>query len=83
MEIKQYLANLFDFPATVPKNYVTSLSANYPNPFNPETRIDFSLKNDSFIELSIFNVKGQLVKKLVDKSMKEGNHSVISLLSEY
>ncbi len=56
-------------------SYVNRLGCNYPNPFNPETRIDFSLKNAGRAKLDIFNVKGQLVKTLVDDKLTEGNHS--------
>jgi hypothetical protein len=37
---------------------------NYPNPFNPSTTIEFSIQNDSKIELAIFNLKGQKIKTL-------------------
>ena len=37
------------------------ISQNYPNPFNPETRIDYSI-SDSYAELMIYNIKGQIVK---------------------
>jgi len=50
--------------------------ANYPNPFNPITNISFSLSQNSEItKLQIFNLKGQLVKTLLDKSLPAGNHS--------
>lgn len=44
----------------------TSLSANYPNPFNPETKIAFSLHESSKTNLTIYNVKGEKVKVLVN-----------------
>ena len=50
-------------------------SGNYPNPFNPETNISFSLKKDSSVELTIFNIKGEKVKKLVSDYLNKGNHS--------
>jgi hypothetical protein len=53
------------------------LMQNYPNPFNPTTNIDFSLKNDSFVSLNIYNIKGQKVKTLVTDEMQAGNHSVV------
>jgi len=54
-----------------------TLFQNYPNPFNPTTTIEFSIQNDSKVELTIFNVKGQKVKKLVSNQQPEGQHSVI------
>jgi hypothetical protein len=53
-----------------------SLSQNYPNPFNPETYIDFALPFDSEVSLKIFNVKGQLVRTLVQERMNTGTHTV-------
>lgn len=50
---------------------------NFPNPFNPSTTIEFSIPNDSDIELSIFNVKGQLIKALMKNHFKKGRHSII------
>ncbi len=57
-------------------SYVNNLGSNYPNPFNPETRIDFSLKDAGRATLKIYNVKGQLVKTLVDDRLDQGNHSI-------
>ena len=50
---------------------------NSPNPFNPTTRIDYTLKNTGFVELSIFNSKGQLIKNLINENQEKGNYSVI------
>ncbi len=55
----------------------TELTGNYPNPFNPTTNIQFSLKTDSKVSLSIYNIRGQKVKTLVEDSMPAGYHSVI------
>ncbi len=50
---------------------------NYPNPFNPTTLIAYSLPNDSKIELRIFNIKGQLVKTLVDGKQLAGSYEMV------
>ncbi|MCD4817929.1 MAG: T9SS type A sorting domain-containing protein [Candidatus Cloacimonetes bacterium] len=58
--------------------FVTELQGNYPNPFNPETKISFSTSDSSEnTELEIYNLKGQKVKTLVDEKLEVGNHSVI------
>ncbi|MDA3812760.1 MAG: T9SS type A sorting domain-containing protein [Candidatus Cloacimonetes bacterium] len=49
----------------------------YPNPFNPETTISFSIPEDSNVELTIFNIRGQMVKTLVNSNLDKGNHSII------
>ncbi len=56
---------------------VTSLYGNYPNPFNPETNIKFSLANKSKVELEVYNLKGQKVKTLVSDVLEAGPHSIV------
>ena len=51
--------------------------SNFPNPFNPTTTIEFSIKNDSNIELSIYNIKGQKITTLIQNEFTKGNHSII------
>ena len=58
------------------ENSKISLS-NYPNPFNPTTTIQFSIPENSDIELVVYNVKGQKIKTLADKQFTKGTHSVI------
>ena len=50
------------------------LSQNYPNPFNPETTIEFGLPEAGFVEISIFDINGKLVRKLVSEEKHAGNH---------
>jgi len=50
---------------------------NYPNPFNPETTIYFELVEKGPVTLSIYDMKGNHVKKLVDSFWDIGNHQVI------
>ncbi|MDP8322401.1 MAG: T9SS type A sorting domain-containing protein, partial [Candidatus Stygibacter australis] len=54
-----------------------TLNGNYPNPFNPETEIMFLLPNNEKINLSVYNLKGQLVRTLVDNYLPGGSHSII------
>jgi hypothetical protein len=53
------------------------LAQNRPNPFNPTTTIDFYIESQSDVRLEVFNVLGQLVKTLVDRSMAPGQYSVV------
>ncbi|GAB1468587.1 hypothetical protein MASR2M64_13240 [Candidatus Cloacimonadota bacterium] len=55
----------------------TCLMNNYPNPFNPETTFRFSLKETSPTKLSIYNLKGQLVRTLINKDMLAGTHQIV------
>ena len=55
----------------------TKLYQNYPNPFNPATNIKFSISREGKVELTVYNVLGQVVDKLVEGNLKAGNHSVV------
>lgn len=48
----------------------------YPNPFNPSTTISFELPERTEISLNIYNVKGQLVKTLINDRLDKGIHSL-------
>ena len=50
---------------------------NYPNPFNPETTISFSLVKPTKTKIEIFNIKGQKVKTLLDDKLDSGEHKVV------
>lgn len=50
------------------------LMSNYPNPFNPVTRIPFRLMRSSHVELAIFDVTGRKVKTLMDGPQDAGMH---------
>jgi flagellar hook assembly protein FlgD len=53
------------------------LSWNYPNHFNPTATIVYNLLEAAKVQLDIYNVKGQLVKTLVNAEMSAGMHSVV------
>ena len=59
----------------LPKSF--SLSAAYPNPFNPTTTLSFALPIKSDVTLSIYNLQGREVISLVDQNMEAGYHSVV------
>ena len=52
------------------------ISQNYPNPFNPSTTITYQLQKSWMVNISIYNVAGQLVKTLVNKWQNAGRHSI-------
>lgn len=56
---------------------VTRLRANYPNPFNPTTTIAFDLAQPGNARLSVYNVKGQLVKVLAAGELGAGSHKLV------
>jgi len=58
----------------IPDKYV--LYQNYPNPFNPSTTIKFALRQDSKVNLTVFNILGEKVAKLINQEMKAGYHQI-------
>ena len=60
--------------AAVPLAY--ELAHPYPNPFNSETILRFSLPEDNRVALRIYNVQGQRIRTLVDEAMSAGQYSV-------
>ncbi len=59
---------------TLPTLY--ELYQNYPNPFNPTTTIGFSLPRQNDVTLSVYDVRGKEVARLVDSEMAPGRYSV-------
>ncbi len=57
-----------------PKEF--TLNQNYPNPFNPSTVIKFSVPKDGNVSIKVYDIKGQLIKTLVNQNIIVGNYSV-------
>lgn len=51
-------------------------SCNYPNPFNPETVIEFEIKEKLFLNISIYSVNGSLIRTLSEDEYNSGVHKV-------
>ena len=63
-----------DLNETLPSQFV--LHSNYPNPFNPTTKISYSISSASEVSLSIYNIRGELVNKLASGLHQPGTHSI-------
>jgi hypothetical protein len=77
--IHQYPTSIGDFTVCAPK---TELLGNFPNPFNPQTTIQFSLsfgegRGEGFVKIDVYNVRGQRVRTLVNDMYSTGEHSVV------
>ena len=58
----------------MPSEFV--LHQNFPNPFNPETQISFTLAKPGNAILRVFDVQGREVRTLLDRDLMEGMHRV-------
>jgi hypothetical protein len=56
---------------------VYSLEQNYPNPFNPSTTIKYSIAEDGFVKLVVYNLLGEEVTTLVSNEQKAGRYEVV------
>ncbi len=63
-----------DEGSMLPSEY--ALFQNYPNPFNPSTQIAFDVPTSEFVMLRVYNLLGQDVQTLINKSMTPGRYTV-------
>lgn len=52
------------------------LSQNFPNPFNPSTKIKFSVPNSTNVSLKIFNNTGQEIAELINEKLNNGSYEI-------
>jgi hypothetical protein len=81
--VKFISLNTANVQHTIHKDNWVSLGQNFPNPLNlqrvrnAQTSIEFQLKENSTVNLEIYNVKGQVIKNLIKESyLTKGSHSV-------
>jgi hypothetical protein len=60
----------------------TALVGNFPNPFNPETTINYTIKEPVNVRLDVYNLKGQLVRTLVNADQASGRYRVVFTASD-
>ncbi|TAK57924.1 MAG: T9SS type A sorting domain-containing protein, partial [Bacteroidetes bacterium] len=84
-EIRPVVGRSFKYNVTGPlgiRDYQPSLPVasrllqNYPNPFNPTTEVQFEIKEQGFVTLTIFNILGEEVETLVNESLTPGTYHV-------
>ena len=55
----------------------TSLTKNYPNPFNPSTTIDYQLSDAGMVSMIVYDIKGAAVKTLVNEVQEADYHNLV------
>ena len=58
----------------IPVGY--SLSQNYPNPFNPSTYINFTIPNNTHVRITVYDITGRVVQRLLNETKVAGNHNI-------
>ena len=61
-------------PQSIPASY--GLSQNFPNPFNPTTRIHFDIKTEGWTRLTVHNILGERVAELVNGVQPPGSYEI-------
>lgn len=70
----EYVATSIDEPSELPRE--VTLGKNYPNPFNPTTKISYSLPSAKDVTLKVYDVLGREVATLVNSKQQAGSYSV-------
>ncbi len=63
-------------PVIKPSPGSYKLEQNYPNPFNPYTTIHFELKENVFVNVTIYSMLGERIAALVNDYMEKGVHEI-------
>ncbi len=72
----RYTGNDNNFSLNNQKPESFSLSQNYPNPFNPTTVITYQIPKDEFVEVTVYDLLGKQVSKLVNEFQTSGNYNI-------
>ena len=73
-KFKTSVITLVEFSDEIPVKF--ALEQNYPNPFNPNTKISFSLIENNFTELKVYDILGKEVAVLKNEFMNQGTYTV-------
>lgn len=73
-ELQDIINSVTDSDGPQPQSF--ALFENYPNPFNPETRISYQLQDRAQIRLNIYNALGQKIRSLVNEEKAAGLYQI-------
>jgi hypothetical protein len=78
IELRPDQVSYFDDDLSVPEVSLQSIDVHsaFPNPFNAGTTIEFSLDRRQRVQVHIYNIAGQVVATLLDKTLGPGSHQV-------
>lgn len=65
-------SSVINITGDVPKEF--KLSGNYPNPFNPSTKIKFELAKSEFVTMNIYDITGKLIRQAVNENLRAGTY---------
>ncbi|HRE41470.1 MAG TPA: T9SS type A sorting domain-containing protein, partial [Ignavibacteria bacterium] len=68
------ITNIIPITTEIPDKFI--LFQNFPNPFNPETNISFSLFETGVVTLTIYDITGKEIEVLLNKTMNTGEYSI-------
>ena len=74
VDYKATASSITPISSVIPKSY--SLEQNFPNPFNPETKIKFDLPKNSFVTLKVYDLLGREVASLVSEQLGAGSYEI-------
>ena len=72
--LTDYVTNVISTSGNLPQSFY--FSQNFPNPFNPSTTIKFTIPQESFVELKVFDILGNEVAALANDNYPGGNYKV-------
>jgi len=70
-----------DEHSSIPDGY--SLGQNFPNPFNPETKITYQIPRAGFVKIIVYDLLGREIAKIVNNEQTAGTHQVIINMNQY
>ena len=76
IKITNYFDVLTGTNGNVEIPYRYDISQNYPNPFNPVTSIKYQIPENTFVKITVFDLLGREVSKLVNENKTAGNYEV-------